>query len=82
MTTLDLKTPVDIYQHINEELARIIDSLGEQTNDPTLAQAKSDAHSLLTHCQTALEKQLAELQKNAEWNKTCHTQPCSRRSSP
>lgn len=68
MTTLDLKTPVDIYQHINEELARIIDSLGEQTNDPTLAQAKSDAHSLLTHCQTALEKQLAELQKNAEWN--------------
>lgn len=68
MTTLDLKTPVDIYQHINEELARIIDSLGEQTNDPTLAQAKSDAHSLLTQYQAALEKQLAELQKNAEWN--------------
>lgn len=68
MTTLDLKSPGDIYQHINNELARIIDSLGEQTDDPTLAQAKSDAHSLLTQYQTALEKQLAELQKNAEWN--------------
>lgn len=68
MTTLDLKTPGDIYKHINEELARIIDSLSEQTNDPTLSQAKSNAHSLLTLHQTELEKQLAELQKNAEWN--------------
>lgn len=68
ITKLDLKTPADIYQHINKELTRIIDSLGEQTNDSTLAQAKSDAHSLLTEHQTALEKQLTELQKNAEWN--------------
>lgn len=68
MTTLDLKAPGDIYQHINEELARIIDSLRVQSNDPTLAQAKSDAHSQLTQYQTALEKQLAKLQKNAEWN--------------
>ncbi|MDH1443196.1 DUF726 domain-containing protein [Pseudomonas sp. GD03721] len=68
MTKLDLKTPADIYQHINEELTRIIDSLGEQTNDSTLAQAKSDAHSLLAEHQIALEKQLTELQENAEWN--------------
>ena len=68
MTKLDLKTPADIYQHINEELTRIIDSLGEQTDDPTLAQAKSDAHSLLAEHQIALEKQLTELQENAEWN--------------
>lgn len=68
MTALDLKTPGDIYQHIKEELARIIDSLCLQSNDPALAQAKSDAHSLLTQYQTALERQLAELQRNAEWN--------------
>lgn len=68
MTALDLKTPGDIYQHINEELARIINSLSVQSNDPTLAQAKSDAHSLLTQYQTALKRQLAELQMNAEWN--------------
>lgn len=68
MTTLDLKTPGDIYQHINEELVLIIDSLNVQSNDPSLAQAKSDAYSLLTQHQAALEKQLAELQKNAEWN--------------
>lgn len=68
MTTLDLKTPSDIYQHINKELVCIIDSLSVQSDDPALAQAKSDAHLLLTQHQTALEKQLAELQKNAEWN--------------
>lgn len=68
MTALDLKTPDYIYQHIKEKLARIINSLCLQSNDPALAQAKSDAHSLLTQYQTALERQLAELQMNAEWN--------------
>ena len=54
MTTLDLKTPNDIYQHISEELARTIDSLSVQSDDPSLAQARKDAHSLLTQHQSAL----------------------------
>lgn len=66
--SFELKSPRDIYQHINQELTCIIDSLGEQTNDVTLHQAKSAAQSRLTQSQILLEKQLAELQKNAEWN--------------
>jgi len=66
--TLELNTPGDIYQRINEELTKVLSSLTSQSNDSTLKQAQSEARELLTKHQSELQTQLAELEKNAEWN--------------
>ncbi|MBJ2178105.1 hypothetical protein JC795_07855 [Pseudomonas veronii] len=66
--TLDLKTPSDIYQRVNDELARITQSLNTPSTDPALNLAQQDARELLRGQQTALAAQLEALQANAEWN--------------
>ena len=65
--SLELNTPADIYQRINEELACIVDSLHVKSNDASLAQAQDEAFNLLTQHQAELQTQLAELEKNSEW---------------
>ncbi|RBH53615.1 MULTISPECIES: DUF726 domain-containing protein [Pseudomonas] len=65
---LELKTPGDIYQRINDELVRIVNSLTSPSNDPNLNQAQNEARTLLLEYQTQLRTQLSELQSNAEWN--------------
>jgi energy-coupling factor transporter ATP-binding protein EcfA2 len=66
--TLELSSPDDVYQRINDELALIIDELSTPSNDPALKQAQKDAHKQLSEHQAALLKRLAELERNAEWN--------------
>jgi energy-coupling factor transporter ATP-binding protein EcfA2 len=65
---LELNTPGDIYQRINDELFRIVDSLDTPSNDTALNQSQNEARALLTQCQTELQSQLSELERNAEWN--------------
>lgn len=67
--TLELKSPSDIYQRINDELSHIITSLSTASDDPLLKQAQSDARERLSQKQSELRTQLAELEKNAEWSK-------------
>ncbi|VVN34843.1 hypothetical protein PS662_05095 [Pseudomonas fluorescens] len=65
--TLELRTPDDIYQRINDELARIALSLNTPSTDPALDLAQQDARGLLNEQQATLRTQLKELQENAEW---------------
>lgn len=65
---LELKTPNDIYQHINDALAGIAQSLNKVSTDPALNLAQQDARQLLGEQQTALTAQLKALEANAEWN--------------
>jgi ABC-type lipoprotein export system ATPase subunit len=67
--TLELKSPSDIYQRINDELSHIITSLSTASDDPLLNQAQSDARERLSQKQSELRTQLAELENNAEWSK-------------
>lgn len=64
---LNLKTPSDIYQYINDELMRIIQSLNIESNDSALNIAQQNAREILKEQQTILSSQLAALQANAEW---------------
>lgn len=66
--TLEPKTPGEIYQRVNDELARIVAELDTPSSDATLNQAQSEARELLIQYQTELRAQLAELEKHAEWN--------------
>jgi energy-coupling factor transporter ATP-binding protein EcfA2 len=66
--TLELNTPSDIYQHVNDELARVSLSLNAATADPALNRAQHDARELLGEQQTTLSAQLKALEQNAEWN--------------
>jgi energy-coupling factor transporter ATP-binding protein EcfA2 len=66
--TFEVKHPSDIYQRINDELDRIIRSLRSQTNEQALNEAQAGALNRLKKCQEELSKQLAKLEKNAEWN--------------
>src|SRR3546814_2077929 len=65
--TLELKTPDEIYQRINDELARIVQSLSGESTDPKLNLAQQNARELLNEQRTTLQAQLKELQENAEW---------------
>lgn len=65
---IDLKTPAEIYQRLNAELAHIIGALNSPTSDVTLEQVQDDARELLTQYQGELREQLDQLEKNAEWN--------------
>lgn len=64
---IELKTPSDIYQHVNDELARIAQSLSTPSTDPALNLAQQDARALLDEQQATLTAQLKALQENAEW---------------
>ncbi|WP_236201236.1 DUF726 domain-containing protein [Pseudomonas pseudonitroreducens] len=66
--TLELNSPGDIYQRISDELARIIGKLRHPAADEALDKAQKEAHTLLAEHQAALSKQLADLERNAEWN--------------
>lgn len=66
--TLELKTPNEIYQRINDELIRIVAELDKSSSDATLNQAQNNARELLTQYQTELRAKLAELERNAEWS--------------
>ncbi|WP_122582337.1 DUF726 domain-containing protein [Pseudomonas syringae] len=65
---LELNSPREVYQQINDELALIIGELRHPSDDETLNQAREEALSRLTVHRAALFERLAELEKNAEWN--------------
>lgn len=65
---LELNSPRDVYQQINDELALIIGELRHPTDDEALNQAREEALRRLTEHRTMLFDRLAELEKNAEWN--------------
>lgn len=65
---LEIKKPNDIYRWINDELAHIVDLLATPSSDAALNQAQDNARDTLNGFQSELQKQLAELEKNAEWN--------------
>ncbi|MEY4978995.1 MAG: hypothetical protein RLZZ352_1265 [Pseudomonadota bacterium] len=67
IVTLNLKMPSNIYQHLNNELICIIQSLNIQSNDSALASAQQNAREILKKQQTILASQLTALQENAEW---------------
>lgn len=65
---LELSTPNDIYQRINGELAHLIGTLNTTSSEDSLNKAQDEARMRLTQYQVELQAQLAELEKNAEWN--------------
>lgn len=65
---LELNSPRDVYQQINDELALIIGELRHPSDDEALNQAREEALRRLTEHRTTLFNRLAELEKNAEWN--------------
>ena len=65
---LELNSPRDVYQQINDELALIIAELRHPSEDEALNQAREEALQRLNEHRTALYERLAELEKNAEWN--------------
>jgi energy-coupling factor transporter ATP-binding protein EcfA2 len=65
--TLELDTPDDIYQRVNDELARIALTLNTSSTDPALNLAQRNARELLKEQQIRLQAQLKALQENAEW---------------
>ncbi|MBP5969974.1 MULTISPECIES: DUF726 domain-containing protein [Pseudomonas] len=65
---LELSSPRDVYQQINDELAIIIGELKHPSDDEALNQAREEALRRLTEHRIALFERLAELEKNAEWN--------------
>lgn len=65
---LELNSPSDVYKRINDELTRISTSLSTQSTDDALSRAQDEARALLKRHQAELQEQLAELEKNAEWN--------------
>jgi hypothetical protein len=66
--TLELNSPREVYQQINDELALIIGELRHPSDDVALNQAREEALRRLTEHRTTLFERLAELEKNAEWN--------------
>jgi energy-coupling factor transporter ATP-binding protein EcfA2 len=66
--TFDLNEPTKIYQNINDVLTRIISSIASATTDDALNNAQNDTREQLESLQVLLRQQLAELQKNAEWD--------------
>lgn len=66
--TFKLEAPSDIYQRINQELSHIVESLNTYSADALLNQAQENARAQLASFQRALQTQLVELEKNAEWN--------------
>lgn len=65
---LELNSPRDVYQQINDELALIIGELRHPSDDEALNLAREEALRRLTEHRTALFERLAELEMNAEWN--------------
>ncbi|AVD84936.1 DUF726 domain-containing protein [Pseudomonas sp. SWI6] len=65
---LELNSPRDVYQQINDELALIIAELRHPSEDVALNQAREEALQRLNEHRAALHERLAELEKNAEWN--------------
>ncbi len=65
---LELNSPRDVYQQINDELSLIIAELRNPADDETLNLAREEALQRLSEHRTALYMRLAELEKNAEWN--------------
>lgn len=65
---LELNDPCEVYQRINSELERIVAGLAAPSEDPALAKAQMEAQELLTQQQVALGEELAQLERNAEWN--------------
>ncbi|WLG45721.1 DUF726 domain-containing protein [Pseudomonas sp. FP1740] len=65
---LELNSPRDVYQQINDELALIIAELRHPSDDTALNQAREEALLRLEQHRKALYERLAELEKNAEWN--------------
>lgn len=63
-----MNKPIEIYQWINVELERIINSLSSGEDDLALSEAKKDGHYRLSQVQQEVKKKLAELEKNSEWN--------------
>lgn len=66
--TFDFQSPQDVYLRINHELVRIIQGLSAKSDNEELSQAQAQAHGVLTQRQAELQKQLIELERNAEWN--------------
>ncbi|PKE31175.1 hypothetical protein CWS43_08430 [Rahnella sp. AA] len=57
-----------IYQRIAKEVEIILDSLSLTTSDDSLQQANNNATEILQKFQINLNNNIAELQKNAEWD--------------
>jgi energy-coupling factor transporter ATP-binding protein EcfA2 len=66
--TLELNSPSDVYQQINDELAIIIGELRHPADDEALNRAREEALLRLTEHRELLLDRLAQLEKNAEWN--------------
>ncbi len=66
--TIELSTPSDIYKQIDDELARIVRSLTSTSTDSNFNQAADNTRQQLVKLQDDLQKKLAELKKNAEWD--------------
>ncbi|RDK84012.1 UNVERIFIED_ORG: hypothetical protein DFO82_1515 [Idiomarina abyssalis] len=65
---IELNSPSAIYETITDELIKVVESLNQTSDDPTLENAAKNTREQLKQLQIELQHQLAELQNNAEWD--------------
>lgn len=63
------KNPEEIYQQINTELEKVVQSVNALSQDDAVSQEKNSAQLTLSECQQELGQQLNELRRNSEWNR-------------
>lgn len=63
------KHPDEIYQEINTELEKVVQSVNALSQDDAVNKEKNSAQLTLSECQQELGRQLDELCRNSEWNR-------------
>ncbi len=61
--------PNEIYQQINIELEKVVQSVNALSQDDAVNQEKNSAQLMLSESQEELRQQLEELRRNSEWNR-------------
>lgn len=64
----DSNDPKSIYSYVNQELENLVNELSLKSEDEKLQQAQTETHAVLSQRQAILQKQIIELENNAEWN--------------
>lgn len=66
---ISLEKPDAIYQHINTELDKVVQSINSMSQDTAISEEKNTAQLTLAECQQQLKLHLEELRRNSEWSR-------------
>ena len=66
---ISLEKPDAIYQHINTELEKVVQSIKSMSQDAAISEEKNTAQLTLAECQHQLKLNLEELHRNSEWSR-------------